>query len=153
MSAIFIHPTKTRNNTTMELNPLVRKTRLWSALTQFAIASFASALLASIVFVILLTHQAERVSGQKGHLNNILTADVSTTLTVVRVLQGSLTTITTILLYRSFSYIQWGFTNDTHSASYMRHLALSPTTSVWGTMRLITHWSSGLRPRLWALLR
>ena len=131
-----------------------RKIRwIWSSLFQFALAFCASALLAVIVFVVHLTDQAQTASEQKGHLGSILTADVSTTLTLVRVLQGLLTTAATVLLSQSFSYIQWGFTSDAKGASYIAQLALSPTTTVWGMIRLITHWSSGLRPRFWAFFR
>jgi len=129
--------------------------RVSSILVQLVLVFGASAILVSIVFIVLLTNQAQTVSEQKGHLSDILAADVGTTLTIVRALQGLLSTIITVSLSQSFSYVQWGFSNDTKGASYIRQLALSPTTSILGTIRLATHASSSLKfgPRFWALLR
>ena len=125
---------------------------IWGNLGQLALVSGASALLAVIVFIVHLTNIAQGVSEQKGHLSFILSADVSTTITLVRALQGLLTTVITVLVSQSFSYIQWGFAHDS-GARYLRQLAVSPTTSVWGTIRLIAYQSSTFWPRFWALCR
>jgi hypothetical protein len=132
---------------------LSRNGWIWTALGQFALAIGASALLAAIVVVVYLTNQAEAISARKGYLSSILNVDVSTTLTIVRALQGLLTVAVTVLLSQSFTYIQWGFARHAEGAPYIRQLALSPTTTVWGSIRLILHTSSTLRPRLWAFFR
>jgi hypothetical protein len=127
--------------------------RLRTALWHLALALVASALLAAIVAIVRLTDQAQKISQQKGQLDGILTADVSTTLTLVRTLQGLLTISVTVLLSQCFTYIQWGFARHASGASYIRQLALSPTTTLWGTIRLMAHGSSAFWPRVWALSR
>ncbi|KAK0611883.1 hypothetical protein B0T14DRAFT_595249 [Immersiella caudata] len=114
---------------------------------------FATALLVAIVFVVMLTDQAEIVSAEKGSLPSYLTLDVSTTITVVRAMQGVLATVVAMILSQSFSYLQWGFLRTQGGAPYVRQLALSPTTSFAGTLRLIAHRATGGGPRLWGLFR
>lgn len=130
-----------------------KSTRASSMLAQLALVSGASAVLVTIVFIVLLTNQAQTVSGEKGRLSGILAADVGTTLTIVRTLQGLLSTMITISLSRSFSYLQWAFACDTQGGSYTGQLALSTTTSVLGTIRLVTRASSKSGPRFWGLSR
>ncbi|KAK1750897.1 hypothetical protein QBC47DRAFT_88788 [Echria macrotheca] len=123
------------------------------ALAQLVLVTGSSVLLAVIVYITTLTGQAESISEQKGHLSMVLKADVSTTLTLVRALQGLLTTALTVALATTFSYLQWGFVHRSPGMPYLRHLALSPTTSIWGTIRLILHPSPAWKSRLWALFR
>src|SRR5438128_792871 len=78
-----------------------------SALVQFFFLSTTSALLGIIVFITYLTNHAQTVTEQKGDLGSILTADVSTTVTLLRALQGLLTTSLAAALSRTFSYLQW----------------------------------------------
>lgn len=115
----------------------------------------ASGLLAGIIVIIQFTVRAESISEQKGRLDGFLTADVSTTITIVRALQGILTTLVTVSLAQAFSYLQWSFirSSGADGVPYARQLALSPTTSVSGTLSLIFHRSTPLESRLWALFR
>jgi len=114
----------------------------------------ATALLVGIVVVVLLTEQAEHVSGEKGELPSYLTLDVSTTITIVRAMQGVLAAMATVTVSQSFSYLQWGFLRSSRGgAPYVRQLALSPTTSIAGTLSLVFHQASGWSPRFWGLLR
>ncbi|KAK4445907.1 hypothetical protein QBC34DRAFT_306007 [Podospora aff. communis PSN243] len=115
---------------------------------------FATALLAALVFVVMLTDRAEVVSAEKGPLPSYLTLDVSITITIVRAMQGVLAAVVAMILSQSFSYLQWGFLRSSKGgAPYVRQLALSPTTSVAGTIRLIFHRATGGGPRLWGFFR
>ena len=115
----------------------------------------ASGLLAGIIVIIQFTVRAESISEEKGRLDGFLTADVSTTITIVRALQGLLTTLVTVSLSQAFSYLQWSFIRSSHGdgTPYVRQLALSPTTSVSGTLSLIFHRSTPLGSRLWGFFR
>ncbi|KAK0649223.1 hypothetical protein B0T16DRAFT_326601 [Cercophora newfieldiana] len=107
-----------------------------------------------MVIVILFTNQSQTLSDEKERLPSYLTLDVSTTLTIVRAMQGILTMVVTMALSQSFAYLQWGFLRNTRGgAPYIRQLALSPTTSVMGTTQLIFHPASGWGPRFWGFLR
>jgi hypothetical protein len=124
-----------------------------SALPQLLLLLAASALLAIIVFTTHLTNQAQAVSQKRGPLSRLLIADVSSTLTVLRAFQGLLTTGLAAILSQTFSYLHWGHLYDPQGAPYIRQLALSPTTSFWGMVSLVTHRSPTLGSRCWALTR
>lgn len=114
----------------------------------------ATALLVGMVIVIRFTDQSQILSDARARLPRYLTLDVSTTLTIVRAMQGVLTTVVTMALSKSFEFLQWGFLRNTRGgAPYIRQLALSPTTSVSGTLQLILHPASGWGPRFWGFLR
>jgi hypothetical protein len=140
---------------TVPLRPMPKKGRGAGALArQLVKVLFATALLAALVFVVMLTDQAETVSAEKGPLPSHLTLDVSTTITIVRAMQGVLAAVVAMILSQSFSYLQWGFLRSSKGgAPYVRQLALSPTTSVAGTLRLIFHRATGAGPRFWGFFR
>jgi hypothetical protein len=114
----------------------------------------STVLLVAIVIVVLLTELAQRESDKKSELPAYLALDVSTTITIVRAMQGVLTALVAVTLAQSFSYLQWGFLRGScGSVPYVRQLALSPTTSIAGTLSLVFHQASGWGPRFWGLLR
>jgi hypothetical protein len=114
----------------------------------------ATALLAGMVVIIMLTNRSETVSKERGPLPSYLRLDVGTTITIVRAMQGVLTALVGITVAQSFSYLQWGFLRSSQDgAPYIRQLALSPTTSIAGTLLLVLHQASGWGPRFWGLLR
>jgi len=115
----------------------------------------ATLLLLGMVAVILMTDRSETVSQERGSLPSYLKYDVSTTITIVRAIQGVLTALVGMTVSQSFSYLQWGFLRSSRDggAPYLRQLALSPTTSVSGTLHLVFHRASGWEPRFWGLLR
>ena len=118
-------------------------------------AIIVTALLAAIGFFVNLTERALTISAEKGRLTGFLTLDASTTITIVRTIQAINTTLLGLTLAESFYYIQWSFLSSSSQKTvpYFRQLALSPTTSAAGTLRLILHPDTPWLPRLWGLSR
>lgn len=128
---------------------------VWGMAKSLLKVVLATVLLLAMVAIILSTDRSETLSQERGALPSYLKYDVSATITIVRAIQGVLTALVGMAVSQSFSYLQWGFLRSSraHGAPYLRQLALSPTTSMSGTLLLIFHRASGWEPRLWGLLR
>jgi hypothetical protein len=119
----------------------------------FLVLAISCALLAAIVFIALLTIQAEQASGRGSALDNMLKLTVSQTLTLVSLLQGLLALSVTLVLTRAFHYLQWGLSARTSGLPYLDFLALSPMTLEWGLVLLFVSSTSFASARMWSGLR
>lgn len=101
------------------------------------------------------TYYAENYSDDGRSLNALLKLDVSTTLTVLRASQGLLSTITTLNLRDTFVNTHWVLMSRDDGISYPSLLALSPTTSAAGLIRLLTLplTKTAWKPHFWTCLR
>ncbi|KAI0438358.1 hypothetical protein F4803DRAFT_569647 [Xylaria telfairii] len=95
------------------------------------------ALLAVVVVFVRATYDAERNSARKAALDRLMKADVSTTLAVLRVSQGILSTLTSLSLVDSLVALQWSMIESRQGLGYLDLLALSPTSGITGALELI----------------
>lgn len=110
-------------------------------------------LLATVIIYVQSTYTAESNSRRGLALSDLLKTDVSKTLTVLRTSQGILSALTSLALENIFFLLQWSQIHPPEGLSYLRILALSPTTGGLGTLRLLQSSAPNLATKLWALLR
>jgi len=120
-------------------------------LKSFFLVFFATGFYVAIVIYARVTDWAESLSERKRRLTTGLEGDVSTTIAVVRVLQGLLLAASSFALTRSFYILQWGLmVRRPDGIPYTELLALSPTTLDWGSFRIFTSRNAWSRERMWA---
>lgn len=110
-------------------------------------------LLATVIIYVQSTYAAESSSSRGLPLSDLLKTDVSKTLTVLRTSQGILSALTSLALENIFFLLQWSQIHPPNGLSYLRILALSPTTGGLGTLNLLKSSAPNLPTKLWALLR
>lgn len=115
---------------------------------------FASiGLLVTVIIYVQSTYAAESSSSRGLPLSDLLKTDVSKTLTVLRTSQGILSALTSLALENIFFLLQWSQIHPPNGLSYLRILALSPTTGSLGTLNLLKSSAPNLPTKFWALLR
>lgn len=62
---------------------------------------------------------------------------ISSTLTILRILQGTLSALSTLMLLNSFDMIVWMLAKRGSGLKTLRMLSLSSTTGLWGTMESV----------------
>lgn len=110
-------------------------------------------LLATVIIYVHSTYAAESSSSRGLPLSDLLKTDVSKTLTVLRTSQGILSALTSLALENIFFLLQWSQIHPPNGLSYLRILALSPTTGGIGTLNLLKSSAPNLPTKCWALLR
>lgn len=111
------------------------------------------ALLAVVVVFVQATYDAERNSVEKAALDRLMKADVSTTLAVLRVSQGILSTLTSLSLADSLVALQWSMIESRQGLGYLDLLALSPTSGITGALELICSTITKGSSKAYAFLR
>ncbi|TGJ81959.1 hypothetical protein E0Z10_g6802 [Xylaria hypoxylon] len=116
---------------------MLKESRLGYTWKQLLINLLILALLVVVVIFVQATYDAERNSMRKVALGRLMKTDVSTTLAVVRVSQGILSTLTSLSLIEILVTLQWSMIESRQGLGYLDLLALSPTSSVTGALELI----------------
>ena len=152
MSESSLHSDKSPHKTKRKSQPQQEKFKgaFWEPFLLFLAACI---LLGAIIFIALLTFQAEQASQQNSPLGNTLKLTVSQTLTLVSLLQGLLILDVTILLTRALLYLQWGLSARDSGLPYLDFLALSPMTLNGGSLLLIFSSASLGTARVWSSVR
>ncbi|KAF2464221.1 uncharacterized protein BDR25DRAFT_159442, partial [Lindgomyces ingoldianus] len=104
---------------------------------------FSTALLSITVFAFALWYVVYRV----------LKVDIGSTLAVLRVTQGVLSTLTTIGLMNALEMLQWGLAGRNHGLDSSVFLGLSPTTHISGVFRIVISRRSKWTARAGGLVR
>ncbi|KAK4443151.1 hypothetical protein QBC34DRAFT_311616 [Podospora aff. communis PSN243] len=120
---------------------------------QAGLVIISSALFVVIVLFTLTTTWAELSSNRQQALSWWVSADVGTTILVVRVLQGFLTATATAAICSSFTRLHWRLMSKDEGLKLSDLAAISPTTLYAGSVRLILSPDSGRSARLWAIGR
>ena len=111
-------------------------------------------ILSTNLFVFVAYFVQTTFSSQILDANNRLSAlDVSTTLAVLRALQGLLYLLTSAVLSKSFGFLMWGKMNRPAGLRYLSLLALSETTGYLGAIKIIFSPISKWSTKFWAMLR
>ncbi|ORY14471.1 hypothetical protein BCR34DRAFT_560515, partial [Clohesyomyces aquaticus] len=79
--------------------------------------------------------------------------DIGSTLAVLRIAQGVLSTLTTIGLLRALEMLQWGLAGRKHGLAGSAFLSLSPTTHILGVIRIVLSRLSNWSARGWSVIR
>lgn len=86
-------------------------------------------------------------------LKTAFNIDVGGTLTVLRILQGVLSGCTTYVVLSAFQLLKWSLVAREGGVNGLTVLALSPTTSTYGTLAILFASKPRAMDRLWALAR
>ena len=122
-------------------------------LQQAALALASSALFTAIILIFAATSWAEVAADRQEALAWWMQGDVGTTILVVRVLQGLLTAVATTAICGAFTRLHWRKMHGATGLSIVELVALSPTTLLLGTLRVVLGPHSGGMARMWASLR
>jgi MFS family permease len=123
---------------------------LWQ---QTALVFVSSLLFVAIVLCALATDWAKSASDERQELGWWMSTDVGTTLLIVRVLQGVLTAASSAAVSSSFMQLHWSKMHRKKGLRLIDLLALSPTTPLSGTIRIILSRHSKQTARVWAIVR
>lgn len=126
---------------------------LWREIWQVMAVAASSGLFASVVVYTQITNWAAVDSANNLVLSQNFRTDPSTTLGIVRVLQGLLAAISSFALIRSFTYIYWILISRQNGLSYLSFLALAPSTLTLGKFEIILSSASRLSTRVMAFSR
>jgi len=127
--------------------------RLEELLLQAGLVIISSLLFVAIFLFVLTTTWAEFSSSRQQALSWWVSADVGTSILVVRVLQGLLTVSATAAICSCFTRLHWRGMHKTEGLKLVDLVALSPTTLFSGTVRVIFSPYSGRSARFWAITR
>ncbi|KAK4445479.1 hypothetical protein QBC34DRAFT_472396 [Podospora aff. communis PSN243] len=120
---------------------------------QTALVAASTALFVLIILATLTTSWAEALSDEQRPLSWWARVDFGNTLIAVRVLQGVLTAASTAAMSNSFMRLHWNKISRDKGLPLADLLALSPTTSLMGTARLIAGKHTKLGTRVGAFAR
>ncbi|KAM0719382.1 hypothetical protein Q7P37_005287 [Cladosporium fusiforme] len=76
-------------------------------------------------------------SEQEGTWKVLASLGISSTLTILRILQGTLSTMSSLMLLNSFDMVVWMLAKRGPGLQTLRLLSLSSTTGLWGTMEAV----------------
>jgi hypothetical protein len=111
--------------------------RFGDFLQQLALVLFSTLLFIAVTLFAFATTWAERASDNAEPLSWWLTADVGTTILTLQVLQGLLAAASTAAVSASFERMHWLGMQKDKGLALVSMLAMSPTTSATGTLRII----------------
>ena len=131
----------------------LRTAPLGELLLQGTLATASSLFLVVILLFTLATTWAEHATERQEPLGWWMSADVGTTILVVRVLQGLLTVTATAAISTTFTRMHWRGMHAKEGIKLINLIALSPTTQLSGTIRVMMSSRSGAAARIWATLR
>ena len=120
---------------------------------QAALVLSATVLFVTATLFAFATTWAESASDNADTLSSWVSADVGTTILIVQVLQGLLAAASTAALSSSFERLHWLEMYKENGIVLIGLLALSPTTSQTGTLRIILSRYTTLSARGLALAR
>src|SRR6266536_5313410 len=83
-------------------------------------------------------------------LARIYKVEVGSALTILRILQGALTTLSTIALFKAFELVQWALVGQEKGVNALRLLGVSPSTGLLGTIGVVLNRRSRVSDKLWA---
>jgi hypothetical protein len=146
---------ESKDTVAVATSPRSGRSHAAAVLFQFSLLFLTSALYVAIILIAVATKWAQASSSKSSALSAWLEIDVGTTITVVRILQGLLTGLSSVVFTRTLLYLKWGLVQKSGPVGlpYRTLLAMSPTTLGWGTIRLIFGPGSGFWTRFWALAR
>ncbi|KAF2470127.1 uncharacterized protein BDR25DRAFT_152192, partial [Lindgomyces ingoldianus] len=110
-------------------------------------------LFAFALWYVQAAFSAETAIWTRQALNRVFKIDVGSTLAVLRITQGILSTCTTIGLMRALEMLQWGLAGRHHGLEGSTFLGLSPTTHLLGVFRISISRISKWPARAWGLGR
>jgi hypothetical protein len=118
----------------------------------------ALAITPTALFAVTAWFAASTFSGKPGNqANHILQSHLkisfSSTVTVLRVLQGLTSTFTAAAVAQSFEGIQWTLASRDHGLRLLSFLGLSPTTGIFGAIKLVFGRKEQRSDRAWAASR
>lgn len=118
----------------------------------------ALAIAPTALFAITAWFAASTFSGKpRNQANHILQSHLklsfSSTITVLRVLQGLTSTFTAAVVAQSFEGIQWTLASREHGLRLLSFLGLSPSTGIVGAAKLVFGRKEQKSDRAWAALR
>jgi len=128
-------------------------TRFGDFLQQLALVLFSTLLFIAVTLFAFATTWAERASESSETLSWWVSAGVGTTILTLQVLQGLLAAASTTAVSASFERLQWLGMQKEKGLALVNVLALSPTTSGSGTLRIILGRSAKMSARGLALAR
>ena len=120
---------------------------------QLALAIAPTALFAITAWFAASTFFGEPRNQANYILQSILKLSFSSTVTVLRVLQGLTSTLTAAAVARSFEGIQWTLASRDDGLRLLSFLGLSPSTSVIGAAKLVYGRKEQQSDRAWAALK
>lgn len=119
---------------------------------------FSMALLSIVVFIFVVWYVQAAVSAETAIRTNqvvhqVLRVDLGSTLAVLRVTQGILSTLTTIGVMSALEMLQWILAGRDHGVESSVFLGLSPATGLFGVFRILISRKSRWTARAWSLVR
>lgn len=120
---------------------------------QLLAVSASSGLLAAVISFARVTHRAIDLSLAHEPLPSTLKTDASTAIAIIRVLQGVLAAISSAALVKSFTYLYWIMIGRPDGLGVASLLALTPSTTEIGRLRLLFGSSPRFFTRLLGLAR
>ncbi|KAK3995014.1 hypothetical protein QBC44DRAFT_390303 [Cladorrhinum sp. PSN332] len=115
------------------------KTTIQNTRLNLTLLIISSALYGTIIWFAQTTFQALRRSEQDLPLNYWHKVDGSTTIAVLQALQGVLGLTSSAALIGSLNLLQWYLSARSCGLKYVAFLALSPSTDIFGTFRILFH--------------
>lgn len=106
-----------------------------------------TALLAATILILIAYFAQATFDSSPGWL------DASNTLTLLTVLLAVSTVLLTSAVHQAFELIQWTAIGDVRGTTLLVILAISPTTSLLGVLRVLMHRQADLKARFGAILR
>lgn len=92
----------------------------------------------------------EQTTSFQRFLARIFKVEVGSALAILRILQGALTTSSTIALFKAFELVQWALVGQEKGVDALRLLGVSPSTGLLGTMGVVLNGRSRVGDKLWA---
>lgn len=116
------------------------------------------AIAASVLFAVTAWFSASTFSSspekQASHiLQSHLRISFSSTVVILRVLQGLTSTLTAIVIDQSFEGVQWMLASHDSGVELLNFVRLSPATGIFGLIKLLFRGVRHQSDRAWAVLR
>ncbi|PVH96288.1 hypothetical protein DM02DRAFT_688314 [Periconia macrospinosa] len=86
-------------------------------------------------------------------MHRVLKIEIGSSLAVLRITQGALSTVLTFGLSKTFELLHWGLTGRRRGLRSDVFFCLSPTTPGFEVIRIVISRASGWTARLWGLVR
>jgi hypothetical protein len=125
----------------------------WDSSYLFFVALLSTALFGFALWYVQAAFSAETAIRTRQILYRVFKIDVGSTLAVLRITQGVLSTCSTIALMRALEMLQWGLAGRDHGLEGSAFLSLSPSTHIFGVLRIVLSRISKWTARAWGLVR
>lgn len=114
------------------------------------LALFTSAIFVLTAWYAQATFSDETTTAFRRSLARIFKVEVGSALAILRTLQGVLTTLSTIALFKAFELVQWALVGQEKGVDVLKLLGVSPSTGLLGTMGVVLNGRSRVSDKLWA---